>query len=163
MLEEGTATTICGGNEVTLFDCMSQLCGLLVMVAAVADAEFVNQGSSSSTNKLIAMQPLCMQMLTSHLIAPRSTIVSLDGSQTSDILTKASPGDAFRHLRRSIIGWQDVVRERHEREIHDGIHTFPQHILRIPAASSCSQAFSNETRQRRLTSSQKLESSRSNP
>ena len=63
-----------------------------------------------------------------------------------------------------------------EHKIHDGIHTFPQCILRIPATSSYSQAFSNETRQRRLTSSQKLttfgsatlshanlQSSRSNP
>ena len=44
----------------------------------------------------------------------------------------------------------------HEHKIHDGIHTFPQCILQIPATSSYSQAFPNETRQRRLTSSQKL-------
>ena len=44
----------------------------------------------------------------------------------------------------------------HEHKIHDGIHTFPQYILRIPATPRHSQAFLSETRQRRLTSLQKL-------
>ena len=51
--------------------------------------------------------------------------------QRADVFAKALPRDAFRCLRRSIIGWQDFARECHEHEIHDGIHTFLQCILRI--------------------------------
>ena len=63
--------------------------------------------------------------------------------QHADVFAKALPLDAFWHLQSKISGWQDFARECHEHKIHDGIHTFPQCILRIPAASSCSQARDN--------------------
>ena len=53
--------------------------------------------------------------------------------QRADMFAKASPRDAFRHLRSTISGWQTFVRECHEQIIHDGIHKFPQQIVRIPA------------------------------
>ena len=58
-------------------------------------------------------------------------------NQRADVFAKASPRDAFRHLRRTIIGWQDFARECHEHKTHDGIYIFPQHLLRIPENSRC--------------------------
>ena len=46
--------------------------------------------------------------------------------QRADMFTKASPRDAFRHLRSTVSGWQTFARECHEHIVHDGIHKFPQ-------------------------------------
>ena len=46
--------------------------------------------------------------------------------QRADAFAKASPRDAFRHLRSAISGWQTFARECHEHVTHDGIHKFPQ-------------------------------------
>ena len=54
--------------------------------------------------------------------------------QRADIFAKALPRDAFRYLQSAISGWQTFVRECHEHVIHDGIHKFPQQIVRVPAA-----------------------------
>ena len=51
--------------------------------------------------------------------------------QHADTFAKALPCDAFRHLRSKISGWWDFARERHEHKIHDGIHWFPQQMVRI--------------------------------
>ena len=50
------------------------------------------------------------------------------------LFTKALPRDAFQCSRSTISGWQTFARECHEHIFHDGIHKFPQHIMRIPAA-----------------------------